>query len=54
MKEYYIDHPDKNDYEFKIPKQIVNTIIKDYMSKTYYWTVGILCAMIGFIIGISI
>ncbi len=53
-KKYYIEHPTKKDTEIEIPRQVSDTIIKDFMLKTYYWSVGILCFMIGFVLGVAI
>lgn len=52
MKKYYIDHPEKHNYEIEIDSTIVNKIIKDYTVKTYYWSFGIMCAIIGFLLGV--
>ena len=54
MKEYYIDHPEKDKYEIEIPKNIVKQIIIDYLGKTYYWTIAILSGMIGFMLGLIV
>lgn len=54
MKKYYIDHPSKIDYEIEIPPLVVNKIIKDYLVKTYYWSIGILAVVVGFLLGISV
>lgn len=52
MKKYYVDHPEKEDYEIEIPKHIVYKINRDHMVKTFYWSVGILCTIIGFLLGV--
>lgn len=50
MKEYLIE--DSDGVDMPITKDIVNLIIKDHMLSTYYWTVGILCTIIGFLLGV--
>lgn len=50
MKSYYIE--DSDGVDMPIPKGIIKDIIKDHMISTYYWTVGILCGIIGFLLGI--
>lgn len=54
MKSYKFDDPDYDGYEIEIPADVVRDIILDYLRKTYYWSVGILCFLIGLILGISI
>lgn len=54
MPKYYIDHPSKDDYEIEIPPLVVNKIIKDYLIKTYYWSVAILAGMVGFLVGVAV
>ncbi len=54
MPKYYIDHPSKDDYEIEIPPLVVNKIIKDYLVKTYYWSVAILACMVGFLLGVAV
>jgi len=53
-KTYYIDHPTKDDYEIEIPNTIRDQIIKDFFQRTYYWSVGILCTMVGFLLGVLV
>ena len=53
-KTYYIDHPTKNDYEIEIPDRVRDQIIKDVFQQTYYWSFGILCTIIGFLLGVLV
>lgn len=53
-KTYYMDHPTKNDYEIEIPSKVRDEIIIDFLRKTYYWSFGIACIMIGFLLGIMV
>jgi len=50
MKKYYVEDSDGVDIE--VPKNIAIEIIKDHMQTTYYWTVSILCMIIGFLLGV--
>lgn len=50
MKEYYVE--DSDGVNIEVPKDIVSNIIVDHARSTYYWTVGILCAIIGFLLGV--
>jgi hypothetical protein len=50
MKKYYVEDSDGVDME--VPKNIILGIIKDHAQTTYYWTVGILCMIIGFLLGV--
>lgn len=38
----------------EIPNEVKLKIIRDYLSRTYYWTIGILSFIIGLLVGISI
>jgi hypothetical protein len=38
----------------KIPDEIKHVIIKDYMKTYYHWTVGMLCFIIGMLLGILV
>ena len=49
---YYIDHPTKDGYEIEIPSLVRDQIIIDFLMNTYYWTVGIGCLIIGFLVGV--
>lgn len=42
----------EDDYPIVIPKSVKNEIIRDYLSKTYYWTVALLCLIVGFLLGV--
>jgi len=52
MKKYSFPDPDNEGYEIVIPHEIVKNIIVNYLQKTFYWSIGILCLLIGFLIGI--
>ena len=54
MKEYRFPDTDKEGYEIVIPDYVTRDIIRDYLQRTYYWSVGIGCFLIGLLIGISI
>lgn len=49
MKKYYIE--DSDGVELELPNILLKEIIRDYLASTYYWSVGILCAIIGFLLG---
>jgi hypothetical protein len=38
----------------KIPDELKHVIIKDYMKTYYHWTVGMLCFIIGMLLGILV
>lgn len=38
----------------KLPDEIKHAVIREYLQKTYYWSVGIFCFIIGLLIGSSI
>lgn len=48
---YSILDPNDDDREIEIPSYIIKKINNDYLQKTYYWSVAILCLIIGFLIG---
>lgn len=52
MKKYSFPDPDNDVYEIIIPDEIVKDIIINYLQKTFYWSIGTLCLLIGFLIGI--
>lgn len=35
----------------KLPDEVKRAIIKEYLQKTYYWSVGLSCFIIGLLIG---
>lgn len=43
---------DDYDAEFDIPRSIKRQIEKEYIQRTYYWSLGILCLIIGFFLGV--
>lgn len=47
-------YKDDYDIDFEIPKSIKREIERDYIQKTYYWSVAIGCLIIGFLLGTSI
>lgn len=51
---YFIEDPNDFKNTIEIPKIIQKNIILNYFKSTYYWTVGILCLIIGFLVGTSI
>lgn len=50
MKKYYIE--DSDGVQMEVPVSVAKDIIRDHMSSTYYWTVGILSSIIGFLLGV--
>jgi hypothetical protein len=40
--------------EFFVSTEIKDKIIKDYMLRSYHWTIGIGMFMVGFLLGILI
>ena len=41
-------------YEIVIPDYVTRDIIRDYLQKTYYWSVAVGCLMIGFFVGVLV
>jgi hypothetical protein len=54
MKEYTFPDTDKEGYEIIIPDYVTRDIIRDYLQKTYYWTVSLGSFVIGLLVGIII
>lgn len=54
MKYYGFTDPDNDEYEITVPDNIVKEIIKDYIQRTYYWSVALACLVIGFLVGVII
>ena len=54
MKEYRFPDADKEGYEIIIPEYVTQDIVRDYLQKTYYWSVAIGCFLIGLLVGVSI
>lgn len=54
MRDYGFPDPDNDGYEIIIPNGVVKDIIRDYLQKTYYWSVALGCFIIGLLIGVSI
>jgi hypothetical protein len=52
MKKYSFDDPDYEGYVIEVPDYVIRDIIMEYMRKTYYWSTGILCLIIGFLLGV--
>jgi ElaB/YqjD/DUF883 family membrane-anchored ribosome-binding protein len=50
VKEYLDDY----DIDFDIPRSVKRQIEKDYIQRTYYWTVGLGCLIIGFLLGVLV
>jgi hypothetical protein len=38
----------------KVPREVRDKIIKDYLLKSYHWTIGISMFIVGLLIGILI
>lgn len=45
---------DDYDVDFNIPRSIRREIERNYIQRTYYWSLGILCFVIGFLLGVTI
>lgn len=54
MKEYGFPDPDNDGYEIIIPDSVVKDIVMNYIQKTYYWSIGLACLVIGFLIGVLV
>ena len=54
MKKYRFPDTDKEGYEIIIPDYVTRDIIRDYLQRTYYWSVAIGCFLIGLLVGVSI
>lgn len=54
MKEYGFPDPDNDGYEIIIPDNVVKDIVMGYLQKTYYWSLGLSCFIIGLLIGVLI
>jgi hypothetical protein len=40
--------------EFNIPREVRDKIIKDYMMKSYHWSIGLGMFIIGILVGVLI
>lgn len=49
-KKYEIDLGD--DEFVSVPPLVQNQIIRDHLMKSYHWSIGIGCLMVGFLLGI--
>lgn len=47
-------YKDDYDVDFEVPRSVKHKIEKDYIQRTYYWSVAIGCFIIGFLIGASV
>jgi hypothetical protein len=54
MKEYKFPDPDYEGWEIVIPKEVAKDIVREYLQKTYYWSLAIACLMIGFLTGVLV
>jgi hypothetical protein len=52
MKTYMIEQ--KEGRSIKVPKATRDKIIKDYLIKSYHWTLGISAFIIGIFVGVLI
>lgn len=50
--QFSIEDPKNHERLIPITKEVSDAIIKNYLMKTYYWTVGIACLLIGFLLGV--
>jgi hypothetical protein len=51
---YTFEDPEKEDRNIDVPRYVQLKIVKDYLQTTYYWSVGIFCLLIGFLIGVAV
>lgn len=49
-KKYEIDLGD--DEFIQVPVLVKNEIIRDHLMKSYHWSIGIGCLIVGFLLGI--
>lgn len=54
MKEYRFPDSDNDGYEIVIPDYVTRDIIRDYLQKTYYWSIAVGCFLIGFLLGVLV
>jgi len=54
MKDYGFPDPDNDGYEITIPEYVVRDIVRDYLQKTYYWSIAIGSFLIGFLLGVIV
>ncbi len=54
MKQYKFPDTDKEGYEIIIPDNVTRDIIRDYLQKTYYWSVAMGSFLIGLLLGVLI
>ncbi len=54
MKQYRFPDTDKEGYEIIIPDNVTRDIIRDYLQKTYYWSVAMGSFLIGLLLGVII
>lgn len=40
--------------EFKVPREVRDKIIKDYMMRSYHWSIGLGMFIIGVLVGVLI
>lgn len=52
MKTYLIEQ--KEGRSIKVPKTIRDKIIKDYLIKSYHWSIGLSAFIIGMLVGVLI
>jgi len=54
MKNYKFLDPSDDKYEIIVPSEVVKDIILSHMRTTYYWSIGMLCFLLGTFFGIMI
>jgi hypothetical protein len=54
VKQYRFPDTDKEGYEIIIPDNVTRDIIRDYLQKTYYWSVAMGSFLIGLLLGVII
>jgi hypothetical protein len=54
MSKYKFPDPDNDGYEIIIPTEVTKDIIREYLQKTYYWSVATGSFLIGLLLGVLI
>lgn len=49
---YSFEDPKNHQRVIEVPRQTKDKIIKDYLVKTYYWSIAFSCLIIGFLLGL--
>lgn len=52
--QFSIEDPKNHERLIPITREVSDAIIKNYLMKTYYWTVAFSCLIIGFLVGVIV